>query len=282
MLRYLASSNSGDGTMRDIYFKLVLLALFYPHAAGADTTLTFHRIVDERATPGDEKLLYISHNKIRFGTEENQEGYVIFDANAHRVTNVNHRERSYTYIDESVLAEVASARNRAIIQMKQRLDTLPPNERAYMRRLMKHIIVQTLPVREKDSIIKHITSSQVRTIDNRRCQVIETYRGEIKQAELCVVNRKTLGIPADDYATLQAFQAFADRVAAQTHITTQPFYLGDPTLEQVPVQVIQFNQDGRISQYRLKAISIATIPAQSFAIPSEYREHSIRQDLPSG
>lgn len=253
---------------------LLVVPLLGCTVARADTTLVFKQL---RSGGGgaQEQPIYISNGRIRFDGGL-PHSYVLFDSQTQTVTRVDEQQRSYVRIDQKTLDSIASALKTAEQQAVERMKNLPPDQQRKMQAMMSRMGAGG---GQPGEAVREVPSSKVRTVDGRKCRIAESYRGSQKVADLCVVAPQRLGISAQDFATLQAFQKFTMRMASKFPAGAHELELGDPERSQIPVEVTQTGPDGRQLVTKLTSVSHAAIPASQFEVPDGYKQQQVMQSI---
>lgn len=252
---------------------LFLVPLALCAAARADTTLMFEQTPGPDGTPHPQPI-YISDGHVRLEGGLPQ-SYVLFDAKTQTVTRVDEPSKTYVRIDERTLDAVAAALKSAQAEALARMNEMPAQQggQAVAPQTPASGPAQDLPP------VREVPTARTMTVNRYRCNVVDSYRGAERIAQLCVVKPAALGMPAQDFATLQAFQAFTRRMASKFPPGAHELELGDPRERYIPVQVTQFVPGGRELVTRLKDVSHAPLAASRFEVPAGYTQRQLMQRL---
>lgn len=252
---------------------LLLVPLALCATARADTTLMFEQSAGPGGTPHQQPI-YISNGHIRLDGGLPQ-SYVLFDAKTQTVTRVDVRSKTYVRIDartlDAIAAAVKSAQSEALARMKE----VPAQQGGHS--------MAPLPVPggggQELPPMREVPTARTMTINSYRCNMVDSYRGAERVAQLCVVKPGELGVSAQDFSTLQAFQAFTRRMESKFPSGAHRLELGDARERHIPVQVTQFEPGGRDLVTQLKKVSHSPLAASRFEVPAGYTRRQVMQPL---
>jgi len=241
----------------------------------ADSTITME---DAAGTP--QAVIEVKGSMARMSTP-GQSDYLMYDASRDLIIHVNSGRQEYTEIDRATLsqfAETASMVAPQIAQMRERLKSLPPEQRAMIEQQMGGMAslgaLETEPV-QPVKLVKR-GSNKVAGFD---CQVYEATQGNEKVSEVCLATAAGAGVSKADFATLSAMMGFmremagsAQKLSAGFAGTSHMMLVGGT--EGVPITVKEFKGG---HEYAVAGVSDKALDEARF---SEYRTYQ-KQRIPT-
>jgi hypothetical protein len=229
-----------------------------------------------------DKVVYVGDGKIRIESESADEGYILFNSRTNAMTTVNKRDQSFTIIDEEAFSEISismtESQKKAMARVDENIKSLPPEKQEQMRNIMRNILKHSTPTGKKKETVRYIPRRRTIRVNGRQCAITEIHRGNRKISELCMVQRKDLNISRDDYAALQAFHDFMNKMAEKMPLRNHNAFdiaPGYREFEQMPVQIKRFYSDGRMTIQQLVNVSHVTVSRDKFVVPEGYREQRL-------
>lgn len=241
-----------------------LLAVGAMGSASADSVLVF------QGTGLSSHEIAIAGGRVAMQQAGQQ---VIFDSQRQTLAVLQPAEKRYVLIDEAGARQMGATATGLMQGLESALAQLPPEQRAQLQGAMGQMGAEPASLVPTLSMNDSGRSSQV---GGRRCRIWQTLVNGRLETEQCLVARSSLGLPAEDSRTLDAFVGFTERMAA----TMGP--LGGMVAElknlrdQFPVQTTEFAGKRRLVR-ELAVQSHARLPAARFEIPAGYQ----RQELGS-
>ena len=243
--------------MRRVSFFTPLLAgVLFTAAAGADTTIEF-AVKQSPTAPPQTQSVYIKDGMLMVkaaGGDANTD--LVFQQPTGTMTIVNHRDRTFTKLDEKRIGEMTqqaeSMMSAVQQQMAEQLADLPPEQAERMRAMMGNMGMGATgappPAPEPSRLVEKGYDS-VNGID---CQKMDVLKGQRKMAELCVASPGEVGIPNRDYAVIKAMQGFGARVAEQTsgflsRFGSQVPEFGGMQVDGVPISMLDLSGNSQTS-----------------------------------
>jgi hypothetical protein len=247
---------------------LVTAVAMLSGVAQAGTVLeTVHRDLTAKST---EKLMttYAQNGQMRVDSAESN-GFVIFKDDALYAINV--KEHNYTVMDRATVKKMADTINPALKQMQERLEQMPPEQRAQMERLLGNKVAgtQKAPARE----IR--TTTRTDKVAGYSCTYAEVLEDGVKQDELCVVPPATLKGGDELVAAGQKMSAlmqdmFKDIDAPWLKESVDRQIQDYARLGGIPVLTRHFADSKPVAETTIKSVRTEAIPAATFEVPAGY------------
>lgn len=244
----------------------------------ADTAITFADVDDDGQTKQSGRL-EIGHGKIRMGTGNTQEGYMIFDPEAEAIIAVNMDDRTYFVVDEAFAAQVGDMQSQVMAQMEAQLAQLPPAQREQVKKMM----MQRMPQMDAGNAAQtqppeFRKTGKSKTVAQWRCDVIEVYQGNEKKAQQCVVDPGDLDIPRRDFETMVKMQELALKIADKLGPMGQGVAgFSQMMSDRMPVEYIDYDNGRPDQKGRVQSVDHADIDARRFEIPAGFKRQEIPQ-----
>jgi hypothetical protein len=224
--------------------------------------------IEYKATEGGGASLttiLIGQGKARFDADANTT--VIMDPAASASIMVDHAKKTFTRMGKAEIAQIADMMK----QMEQALAGMPPEARQMMQGRMGGGPASTT-----------VDTGEKATVAGKSCRIFRTTVQGRPTAENCMADASVIDLPAADRATMAAVMAWSKeltdavgsgplaRVADST-----PFKAG-----LVPVRSTIIAADGSRKTSEFVGVSNASISADMFAVPADYKEQKF--EMPRG
>jgi len=250
-------------------------------SANADATVQFR--VTNAADPksASTQIVYIQQDKLMVRNVGGQSGIdMLFSKKDDTMTIINHQQKSYVVVDEERIAQLAGQAQGLLDAIQQQLEKqmkeMPPEKQARMREMMeKYGMKDPNAPPPPPRTIKRLGN---RAINGFKCRQVEVYKGPAKMSELCVADASALGLPAADYATIQAMQGFGERLSSHTarlsgKLSQQMPDFGGRELGGVPVEMKDLlNEDRTVMTVTAVNKGIGTV---RIAVPNDYKPQAL-------
>ncbi len=248
---------------------------------------TIHFSMNDAGNPGapaSTQVMYVKDGKLVVKGAGGQPSIdMLFQRDNGLMSIVDHNEKTFMEFDEERISRLADQAQGMITivqqQLADKLAGLPPEQAARVQEMLGGMGVgQAEPPAAKAA--KRLVRSGTSKINGFSCEQIDVIEGDSKVAELCVASAAALGVPPDDYATLEALKAFGERLAAKTaHIAKQfgnsvPEF-GGTEIDGIPVAMKDLSGASETSMV-LTRIDEGVDDA-AMAVPADYA----RRELPT-
>jgi len=240
-------------THKSLFVAILLAAASV--AVYADTKIEFK--ATENGGSSMNSIL-IGQGKIRSDADQNTT--VIIDPTAGAMTTIDRGAKTFTTITRADLK-----------QMTDLLASMPPGMMEMMQGRMGGRGAVQAPV---------VTDTgEKATVAGKSCRIFRTTQGGQTTAETCMADPSVIDIPAADRATMTAAMAwskeltdaFAKLPMMGAMGNSQPFRGG-----LVPIRHTTIAADGTRKTSELVGVSTAALPADTFAIPSGFKEQKLQ------
>lgn len=199
----------------------------------------------------------IGQGKVRADVDQTMT--IIIDPKEGAMTTIDRAKKSYTKITRA-----------DIQQITQMMANIPPGMEQMMQGRMAGRGGAQAPV--------VADTGETATVAGKSCRIFRTTQDGKAIAEACMADPNSVEIPAADRATMTSALAFAkeltDALAKAPMLAgvlnAQPFRSG-----LVPIRFTSIAADGTRKTSELAGVTSATLPADSFAIPSGFKEEKM-------
>jgi hypothetical protein len=242
--------------------------------AFADTTLTTS---NQFGDTGSTDKVYIADGMVR--VDNNQGGYMLFDSDERTMTMVEPSNQSYMVMTEESLRSMGDAVQQAMQQLEDQMANMPPEQRERMRSMMKERMGGMMNGAGKTSKPEIIKTGETRTVAGYECRVVRIMMDGASTGSACMSDFDTLGIPAEDKATIEAMMEFSLALTEQFG-EMMPAHMKAMAAEGYPVE-FESQAGGTRIQGSLKAVKTEQLAGELFSVPDNYRQRSM-PNMPGG
>ncbi len=259
---------------------LILATTLLGTTVCADTTIEFG-VTEPGSAQKKSQIAYVKDGRIFVkGAGGDPQIDLLFNRERSSITIVNHGDRTYLNFDEEKIGEL-SDRAQGMMSMVQKqlaenLANLPPEQAARMKEMMGNFGVSA--GNQPPAPTKKLVKGGIMTINNMKCRQIDVMSDNQKVAQLCMADPSALNLPGDDYETIKAIQAFAERLSQKaSRISAQfrgsvPEFSGMP-MDGVPLEMRNFS--GPVSSVMTVTRIAAGVGEVSMAIPDGYNPRQL-------
>ena len=195
---------------------------------------------------------------------------------------LNHKDKTYTVMDEAMLEEMSSQMSTAMQQMEQQLAQMPPAQRAMVEKMMKGKMQGMMP-KQNATPRPRVEVGESSTWKSYPCVNYSVYSGGEKSEEICAASLDSI---EGSEEIMGAFRKMARFVKKMTESLPGPFggaMAQNPMnmMEQIdgfPVHTVQFEKGAVSQEISLESVNEQTLDESMFAAPADYK----KQDLFKG
>jgi len=198
---------------------------------------------------------------------------VVFDGPQQVMRIINNERKSYTELTKADADKMGAQVTTAMAGMKEKMDSMPPAQRAQMEAMMARMGRAGLGGAPVKTVYRRAGSDKV---GKWTCDKYEGFQGELKVSEVCTVEPTTLGFVAADFEISKQVATFFQSLSAQG--PNQMFGIG--TLETqgfsgLPVRRISY-RDGKVgTTSELTEVKRQTFDAATYEVPAGYQKQAL-------
>jgi hypothetical protein len=189
---------------------------------------------------------------------------------------VDHAKKVCQTIDKKGVDQLSEQLD---VMMKQ-MDSLPPEQRAMMEKMMKGKVPGT-----QEPPTWRVETGGTDQVGEYSCTVYTFYGDEDKVREVCSADESAVGDLAEAMDAIHALSRFAEGLMKVAQ--NLPFadlmdatFKEIPEIEGFPIRTRLFDGDGKVTLVRtLKSITRRDIEADLFTIPKGYKIKSLEKEL---
>lgn len=238
--------------------RLLFLCLF-SSAASAGTTLTWER------SKGSEKpttlVMKCEGGNARFEGSAAAGRTVIWDAAKKTLAVLKPAEKTYSQLTEAQLLELRERMKAMAEQMRGRLDSLPPAQRAQLEAM--------LGAAEETAEWKFTATGKKSRVGKWECELYDGERGAVK-SQSCMVPWPSAPAKKDELECVKSvsslFQALSRGLARDSDTAPEDL----TKFPGLPVQTTRSMADGQQLVSTLKSAEKGKIPPDAFLVPKDY------------
>lgn len=227
----------------------------------------------------ERTMIYALKNRIRMDDVELDgeavESSMIFLGD--RFLYVDHEDKSYIVMDETMLDQVSSKIDEAMKEMEKQLAGMPPEQRAMVEQMMKGQMPGMMDepdARAPAHKIKAMGKSKWRSYDCRQYAVFE---GAEKTQEVCAADLDEIDSADDVMSAFRSMAAYMTKMTESLPMGSDedvnPVELMDQ-MEGFPVHTVEYRNGRVVSETSLESVVEQDLDKKQFAAPEGYR----RQD----
>lgn len=254
--------------MKSVYLSasgLILLSAATVHAQG------IIMVTKTTTNGGDPKTnrVMVDKDHLRVETGAPGQGTVIlFDGGSQTIRMVNVSNKTYS---EMTKADMLRAQ-QAMGQMQERLQNLPPEQRARIEQMMRNRTggaqpAQSAPVQYRDA--------GTDKVGKWTCTKYDGYEGEKKVKEICTVTAKEAGLSESDFDVVRQFAASMKSMMPAGMARMADASIADEQLRGIPVRTIVYENGAPTVTTEMVDIHHETFPAGTFEVPSGYQREGM-------
>jgi hypothetical protein len=190
---------------------------------------------------------------------------VVFDGTRQVLMMVDDARKTYTEITREDAEKLGAQMSAAMAQLKQQMDSMPPEQRAQMQQMMGRMgggaMAAAKPTYKKAGSA---------TVGKWTCDKYEGYEGENKTSEVCSVDPKALGFTPADLTVTQQMAEFFKKIVPQ--MANQMFSVGNVEQQGYPGVPVRrtYTVGGREVTSEITDVSRQSFPDASYAPPAGY------------
>ena len=172
---------------------------------------------------------------------------LLFQQSIETMTIINHTDKTTLDIDAAKVGALASQAEGMMSIMQQQIaaqmEGMSDEEKEQFEKMMENMGGgQLMPAPAPPPLPKTFKDMGTQTINGYDCEKTLVYQGDEVVSEVCTAEPADLGIPAADYAVMQAMQAMAKKLRDKTAKLSAQMgqsvpQFGDTDLPGVPVQI---------------------------------------------
>ncbi|HKE95223.1 MAG TPA: hypothetical protein VKB34_13005 [Povalibacter sp.] len=195
-------------------------------------------------------------------------GYIIFKGDA--LYALNNKEHNYTVMDRETLRKMADTINPALKQMRERLEQMPPEQRAQMERMLGGRMGGT-----EQSPVEVRKTARTDKVAGYSCSYVELVRDGALQDEICVAAPSVLKggdelMTAAQKASALVQDMFKDLDAPWLKQSVDRQIQNYSQLGGLPILTRHFEDGKPVSESTVRSVRSEAIPAATFEVPAGY------------
>ena len=194
----------------------------------------------------------------------------LYDADLQTLYIINHAERSYYRIDQSVIDKAAS--------IVESIAAVAESQRKVITDMLTMLSISTQESEyTPEQPAEIINTKELRTVANIVCLLYKQLRNGELEAELCMTSREKLSIMDKNYMTLESFYLFGSQLISRAGSILQNMgflspHLESPDLDGLPILIHMVSKQQKFS---LVSVDQFDLPVSSFEIPAGYVQAAI-------
>lgn len=215
--------------------------------------------------------MFIGTGCVKVIDHEAPDVYSIYDSTNKQFVSVDKRERQYYQLNEQAMKDmgqqIKSAQQQMMVQMQEQMKDMTPEQRQQMEQMMGQMGMPTTSPSQRPKVRIEATA-QYRKVNGIRCKIINVYRGDTKEREVCVANREALGLSKADYDTLVDMGEFMKRLASTNPFVDEAGFTGIMGTNGVAVQVKELDDNNVVTYAKGSGKHLSSSVCQ---IPADYQ-----------
>lgn len=244
----------------------------------ADNTLSYAGL-GEDGNPGEAQKMMIKGNKVRVDVPGGKNA-MIFDAEADTIFVLELDKKKYMEMNPEMFSKLTAGISAMQAQLQAKLASMPEAQRAQMAAMMSKL-GQGMLDGGKTPEIKHVETGRKEKVGDYEAEVVEVTEDGVKTAVYYVVNRENLDVGEAEYAVLQEFQGFIEKMTKSLPGgMKQKMKLQALMAKQnrLPVRVDQVEGQAVTQSNQLVGVSNEMLATELFEIPADFQ----KREMPLG
>ena len=257
--------------------KILILALLFVSPSTYAGAVMDMVMMDAAGQETGRSKMYAQKSMIRMDIDEAGEGDGSMIFLGDKLMYLNHAEKSYVVMDESMFNDMSAQINKAMAEMEKQLAGMPPEQRAMVEKMMKGQMEGMMPEKSAPRPapkVESLGSGEWQTYD---CEKFAIFDGSEKIQEVCAADLEGVG-GADEM--MQAFRSMAEYIVKMAE--SMPMMADDglnpgELMDQIggfPVHTIEFENGRVVGQSSLESVTEQDLDPGLFGAPDGY----LRQD----
>lgn len=198
---------------------------------------------------------------------------ILFDAAQQVLRIVNVDKKSYTEMTKADADRMGTQLNAAMEAMKEKIATMPPEQRAKMEAMMSRFGATGAGAPSTRPEYRRAGSDKV---GKWACDKYEGFRNGEKVSEVCTVEPKTLGLTAADFDISKQVAVFFQKMLPQG----SDQIVGIGTMETqgfngIPVRRISYRQGKPLSTSEVQEVGRQTFAASTYEVPAGFQKQTM-------
>jgi len=246
--------------------------------AQADNTLSYG-VLDKDGQPGEAQKMMIKGSKVRVDVPGGKNA-MIFDAGADTIYILELDKKKYMEMDPEMFSKLTAGISAMQAQLQAKLASLPEAQRAQMAAMMSKLGQGMFDGGDTPEI-KQVETGRKEKVGDYETEVVEVTEDGTKTAVYYVVDRDNLDVGEEEYAALQKFQGFMEKMmkslpgALKKKMELQSLMAKQNRL---PVRVDQVDGQTVTQSNRLLGVSNDKLEETLFVIPADFQ----KREMPLG
>lgn len=242
------------------------------------------QVTDLRAggkSPTTQEIL-IDGARIRMGMGETSsfEGKndVIFRGDKNVLWNIQHRNQSYTELNEESFDQVGQQMNEAMKNLEEQMANAPPEQRAMIEGMMKKMMPAQDAVNRQPEPSDVRKTGETQTIDGHPCTKYEVYRGGALSSEVWATSWQHAGVAkstfdvfsnlADFYEGMLSAMGTGPKMGGAREAPFRDF----ESIDGYPILIRKMEKGTPVEETRLQLPEVRDVDPAGFEPPAGYRK----------
>lgn len=202
----------------------------------------------------------------------------LFQREYERVFIIEHAKRSYMVINDAKVDELTSQARGMMALVQAQMEGMTDEQRAETEKSMENMgMGGLLNSNEAAPVPEYKQTSEQREVNGYSCQVVQVFKNQNLDSEMCVASRANLSMANADYDALKAMHNFAQRMATKAAMFMNSFggtfpELATGDIEGLPVAVNDIDDKITVT---LRSINAADIDPSRLGVPKGYTESAL-------
>jgi len=251
-----------------------IATILFMLASGAQAGTAYTMVETVGPTP---KAIVVSVQGQSLRMDEQGESTMIFKGADGQAIAVDHEEQSYVALNREQVAATMEQLNPALAQMRKQLDSLPPDQRAMVEKMMGRKMPVQPGAPPKWDVDATGESGQHAGLD---CEWYSVSREGVLQQRMCMADQDDITGGVEAVATMRQMAKFIDEVFAPIRAQL-PMVMGDnpmANLEKMdgfPIITQRLSNGSVESDLRFQGAVEVALDNNTFEPPAGYTERRI-------
>lgn len=209
------------------------------------------------------------------------QGTMIYRGDTKEMLMVSHDDKTYIVLDKEKLSSIAQKMNAAMAEMEAALQSMPPEQREQMKKMMQSK-VPGMGEEYVEPVIKEAGASKA---GQYSCTLYDVYRGAERVRQHCVAKWSEIEGGEEMKTVMTEMASFMDEMAESfsgsagfmgSQIQTEQYIFNKlKELNGFPVQTRDFNGDEVVSESMLTSTKEVTVSEGEFEPPAGYKAQTM-------
>ena len=239
-------------------------------AYGADGILIAQKITSGGNTTTHQSQIEKTRMRAETGGANGRKQTIIFDGTAQVMRMIDEQAKTYSEMTKADMERVSAQMSSAMAQMQQRMESLPPEQRARIEAMIQGGRGMVGAAVGPPTEYKKVGTD---TVGRWTCDKYEGVKNGEKTSEVCTVAPTAFGFAMGDFDITRQFAEFFSKMIPQGADALFRIGSSGPTgFSGLPVRTISYRGGAPQTVIEITEVSRQNFPDSIFDVPAGYKK----------